>query len=283
MSTHYQTLGVEPTASLEDIKKAFRSLALKLHPDQNQDNPTAEEDFKRVNEAYQVLSDVNKRKEYDRRLNNPDENVFEIDEDSFPFGGGFSWAATNGFGNNARIVLSLEDLLNGCTKKVNINLLRQKIVNNKFSFEQIKQEIEIKLPPGLQNQGIIFVETKIEDKLEKVIVHIDILTDGCKVMPNGDVVKNLSVSYPVSILGGLVEVENLFGKKEMLRVPENTKPGMLLSVAGQGLPRSPHDLTRGSLLYAVAIDIPNNLDEEAKEILRQFQNKLEQLEKQKAT
>ena len=66
--THYQTLGVDNTATEEDIKKAFKKLAFELHPDRNP-NKDAEEKFKKVNEAYQVLSDANKRKNYDDSLN----------------------------------------------------------------------------------------------------------------------------------------------------------------------------------------------------------------------
>ena len=62
----YKTLEVEKTASADDIKKAFRKLAMKFHPDQNKDNPEAEEKFKEVNQAYDVLKDEQKRAAYDR-------------------------------------------------------------------------------------------------------------------------------------------------------------------------------------------------------------------------
>ena len=62
---HYKTLGIAPNASLQDIKKAYRQLALKYHPDKNPGNQYAETHFREIHEAYDILSDTNKRKIYD--------------------------------------------------------------------------------------------------------------------------------------------------------------------------------------------------------------------------
>ena len=63
---YYKTLGVENDASADEIKKAYRKLAMKFHPDQNKDNPEAEEKFKAINEAYDILKDEQKRSAYAR-------------------------------------------------------------------------------------------------------------------------------------------------------------------------------------------------------------------------
>lgn len=78
---YYESLGIDKGASQDDIKKAFRKLSMKYHPDHNPDNEEAEEKFKEINEAYSTLSDPNKRKEYD----NP--SMFRGD---FPFPPGFN-------------------------------------------------------------------------------------------------------------------------------------------------------------------------------------------------
>ena len=89
MQDYYKTLGVSKDADEKEIKKAFRSLAMKYHPDRNED-PKAEDKFKRVNEAYNVLSDPEKRSNYDRfGTAEPGSSGFEGFSDIFGGGGNF--------------------------------------------------------------------------------------------------------------------------------------------------------------------------------------------------
>src|SRR5437763_2748560 len=88
----YQRLGVQRGASEADIKKAYRSLAKQLHPDRNKDNPNAAKRFGEITQAYDLLSDKDKRAKYDRG---------EIDEEGnpkMPFGGGFGGYQSGGAG-----------------------------------------------------------------------------------------------------------------------------------------------------------------------------------------
>ena len=132
---YYKILGVNKDASQDDIKKAFRKLSVKWHPDRNQGSKEAEEKFKEIAEAYEVLGDENKRKEYD----NP-QSQFEFHSNGTNFGGmnmddilrHFGMGGFGGFdvhmqqqpqrGSSIRIKvkMSLEDVLNGCTKKIKI-------------------------------------------------------------------------------------------------------------------------------------------------------------------
>ena len=129
MTDYYKILGVERNATPEEIKKSYRSLAMKYHPDKTGNDPEAEKKFKSISEAYEILSDPKKKADHD----NPN-----------PFGGGFSSGGFNPFGGgfedlfrrsynfnggrsanlgkniNARIVISLSDVMNGSTKKANI-------------------------------------------------------------------------------------------------------------------------------------------------------------------
>lgn len=132
---YYKILGVEKNATQDEIKKAFRKLSIKYHPDKNQGNKEAEEKFKEIAEAYSVLSDEKKRAEYD----NPSTTNFSSGFDfsgmdindilnSFGFGGGFdpfgmgggrSSRMVNKGGNlRIRIGLTLEEMLNGVKKKI---------------------------------------------------------------------------------------------------------------------------------------------------------------------
>ena len=145
---YYKTLNIDKNASQEEIKKAYRKLAIKYHPDKNPGNKEAEQKFKEVSEAYEILSDVNKRKEYDtygKVGSGPHLDPNDIFRDIFgrsnggfnPFGdifGGFS--GFGGFGDrqqstsstaidgndiNIAISISLKDAYHGCSKEINLN------------------------------------------------------------------------------------------------------------------------------------------------------------------
>ncbi|MBQ9138147.1 MAG: molecular chaperone DnaJ [Alistipes sp.] len=142
---YYEVLGIEKGASAEDIKKAYRKTALKYHPDRNPDNKEAEEKFKEAAEAYDVLSNPDKRARYDQFGHAgmdgaagggfggfggggfSMEDIFAQFGDIFGFGGGFSGGGrarqrTNrGSDIRVRVSLTLEEIANGVTKKLKIN------------------------------------------------------------------------------------------------------------------------------------------------------------------
>ena len=144
---YYEVLGVEKNASADDIKKAYRKLAVKYHPDKNPGDKEAEEKFKEVGEAYSVLSDPEKRARYDQFGHNFDQgggfggfdfggagfDPFEIFRQAFG-GGGFGGRGFGGFdfggggptvrqGSNLRgkVKLTLSEIANGVTKKIKVN------------------------------------------------------------------------------------------------------------------------------------------------------------------
>lgn len=98
MSDFYEILGVSRDADLETIKKAYRELALKYHPDRNPDNPSAEEKFKRVNEAYSTLSDPDKKARYDAGGYSAEQPYQNADAQENPYGQ-YSWTYYGPFGS----------------------------------------------------------------------------------------------------------------------------------------------------------------------------------------
>jgi molecular chaperone DnaJ len=129
---YYKALGLSKGASSDEIKKAYRKLALECHPDRNPDNKEAEDRFKQINEAYSVLSDPQKKESYDRfgvkdRPNQPSPgpNFEEMFGGFNPFGGGFGFggmsnakAPRQGSHLNYEMTLTLSESLLGCTKKI---------------------------------------------------------------------------------------------------------------------------------------------------------------------
>jgi DnaJ-class molecular chaperone len=121
------------------------------------------------------------------------------------------------------------------------------------------------------------VEAELLGKKQNLNIELNLdVPDGYSVLPNGDVVQNLVITYPQSILGGVVNVKNLFGEPERLSIPEHTNPGALICVKNQGFTKSPKTSERTNLLYSVSVDIPDSVDEETRAILEQLQKKLEQ-------
>lgn len=278
---YYDILGVPESATQDEIKKAFRVLAHQYHPDKNPNDTSAEAMFKEANEAYQVLSDPEKRRSYDtsQEPKTVEEEAFDFFRRSVrvPTEQEVMNAFAHRFQINGMVTLSFLEAIEGSRKEIPVMVVETAISENK-KIVQIRKTGTIvqSLPPGLWN-GIVQVEAEFEGKRHLLNIQVGLdVPEGMAVLPGGDVVRELTITYPQSILGGVVEVTNLSGKPENLRVPPNTRPGVLISVKNQGLPRSPRDLDRGNLLFSVTVGIPDAVDEETKVILEQLQKKLEQ-------
>jgi molecular chaperone DnaJ len=125
---YYKILEVDKSASQEEIKKAYRKLALKYHPDKNQGNSEAEEKFKEVSDAYSILSDENKKSQYDRfgsvgGNNSGGGNPFNMDDIFSQFGDIFGRRSNGpqqrrGSDLRVKVNVTLNDIIFGCTKKI---------------------------------------------------------------------------------------------------------------------------------------------------------------------
>lgn len=280
---YYEDLGVPEMATAEEIKKVYRELVKKYHPDTHPDDPGAEAKMKEINEAHSVLSDSQKKESYDMQRNgsfNGAGGGSGLQEEIMNF---FFRRSTPSQERrirvNAVISISLLEVLQGIpSKKIVLRLpKRQEGKNGTFSFVEAQYEITMDIPPGA-GEGMV-METAIEFNKDKyqVLIHFE-LQEDTRFKPFGDrsghLLGKLEVPYPTVILGGSVQVELLDGTKEMIKIPAHTQPGRLLRVKEQGLPQSPNNLTRGHLFFEIHVQVPSVIDDETKQLLTALQAKL---------
>src|SRR5262245_6952211 len=284
---YYQILGVPRTASEADIKKAYRKLARKYHPDFNPNNKQAEDKFKQVQEAYEVLSDADKRKKYDQLGANykngaeftPPPNWNNMDfNDLFgqasrgrtrqaPTGGagGFSdffealFGGMGGLGRQAgeaeaEMSLPLEEMHRGTTRRFAV-----RIGNTQKSIEVrippgARDDSRIRVPGGGLNGGDLFVRLKMES-------HPQFTVKG------DDTEAEIAISPWEAALGVPVEVPTLDGKAE-IRIPAGVGSGQKLRLKGQGL--TMRGGGRGDHFVKIKIVLPKSLTDAEKRLFQEL-------------
>ena len=254
---YYQTLGVERDVSKTDLKKAYRKLARKYHPDVSKE-ANAEERFKEVNEAYEVLGDEKKREQYDTLgpdwkngqagFNPPPGWEGGFDFNQFSQGGhgggasGFSDFFDTMFGGGASfqqgaphqqqrrkppsetmlLYVDLEDIFAGGKKRV-------RLPNGK--------NIEIKIPKGFEDGKKIRLSGKAANGAD-LLLKIQISKHPRFKLDGKDVSLDLPIAPWEAALGASIAVETLAGKIK-LKIPEDSKSGKKMRLKGRGLPGSP--------------------------------------------
>ena len=291
----YQRLGVKRGASDDEIKKAYRTLAKQLHPDRNKDNPKAAERFSQVTNAYDLLSDKDKRARYDRG---------EIDEDGnpkMPFGAGFGGYSP---GNGARTnsgpppgfenfnmggdTADLSDLFEGLFGAAGgrggagggFSGFRQRAraaqkgadvaYRLRVPFEDavaLKPQritlgdgktIDLKLPKGVEDGTKIRLAGKGQDGPAgrgDAIVSVEIAPHRFYTRDGNDIRLALPVTLNEAVLGAKVKVPTPEGPV-MLTVPKGTTSGKVLRLKGRGF--TGKDGNRGDLLVTLMVDLPAN-------------------------
>ncbi len=262
MSDHYSTLGVARSASAEDIKRAYRKLAMKHHPDRGGN----EAEFKKIEEAYRVLSDPQQRQEYDNpqvRVNvngNPFHGggpAFDFDTIFEMFGARMHPGARQHHQQQQRVQrisiwISMADAVQGGNRPVSVATLTG------------TNTIELRIPPGIQDNENVRYPGLAPGGMDLIV--------NWRVHPNPawhreglDLWCQRDVDFWNLITGATITVTDILGRELELTVPPRCKPGTVLRAKSRGIAREGHNT--GDLMVRLNAVLPQDIPEEIIDIL----------------
>ena len=270
MMDYYKVLGVPASATQDDIKSAYRKLAMKHHPDRGGDPKK----FQEIQEAYATLSDEQKRSEYDNP--NPfgqgggynpfqgDDGIFSTFFGSPGFGFHFNQGPKNG-NIGATVELNLEEVMVG------------KPIDAEVTFRNgQKKLVSIQIPAGIDDNVQIRYPGMGDHSMPKLPPGDLIVTVRIRPHPifkrNGiDLIFEKEIDVWEAILGSSMTVNTIDSKNFTIAIPAGTQPDTVLSCKGEGLPH-PRSGQRGNLLIKIKITIPKKLNNTQKDLIEKIKN-----------
>ena len=294
---YYTILGVAKSATEGEIKKAYRNLAKKYHPDKTDGNKALEEKFKEVSEAYEVLGNKENRKKYDelganwknnqqaggngsggfdysQYYSNPgaqgrqgSHQTFEGDPEMFSdffnniFGGG-GFSSAGGHRRAAR---------KGQNYSAEMDITLQEAYHGSTHIINVNgSKLRIKTKPGTRNKQKIKLTGKGSPGLGggpagDLIITINILPDARFSRKNDDLYINLTIDVYTAVLGGKTQIPTLVGNIQMT-IPKGTQGGNTLRIKGKGMPLYGSSTQFGDLYVKTNIVIPTNISDEEEKL-----------------
>ncbi len=300
---YYKILGVNRDASPEDIKKAYRRLALKYHPDKNPNNKEAEEKFKEINEAYAVLSDPEKRRQYDtfgaetfsQRFTHDDifrgfdlgeilrefgfassgrgRNIFtHIFEGADPFG--FTYSRQGSPFENAEYASRARK---GADITYELALSLEEIAqpvrkNITYYIDGQKETVSVKIPAGISSGKKLRLAGKGYPgqgggPRGDLYILIKELPHPLFTREGDDLITRKQVPYSLLVLGGEINVTSILGNQVKVRVPPGTQAGARLRLKGQGLPKMGSS-EKGDMYVELFPIVPRELTPKQRELIQ---------------
>lgn len=294
---YYKILGVPRDASEKDIKSAYRRLARKYHPDVNPGDNTSEERFKEISEAYEVLSDSNKRARYDQFGQywqqagaGTQEGPGGVAWDGFNFD--FGEYAQDGFERESGFSDFFEMLFGGARRAGGVSgttrrtraaakgrdiesemevSLEDAFNGARKAFNLGGKRIELTVPKGVRDgQRIRLADQGEQGPAGKgdLFIKIRVRPHPLFTRKDDDLYVDVPVDYVTAALGGDVQVPTLSGRVTM-KVPERTSGGKTFRLPGQGMPKL-KDGGRGNLYAKVNITIPTDMSKREREMLKEL-------------
>jgi len=280
---YYQILGVGRQADDKEIKRVYRQLALKYHPDKN---PGSEEKFKEINEAYEVLGDPEKRAKYDRlgssyraweragapggfdwsqwvgrRPGGPPAEVDDL------FGGGFSDFFDNVFGLGGQrprrgrdleqpLAISLAEAFRGTTR----------------TYQRNGRRLEVEIPAGARSGTRIRLSGAGEGdpgRTGDLYLKVQVLDEPGIKRRGDNLHQEFQVDLYTAVLGGEVELQTIQGPV-LLRVPPGSQPGQTFRLRGRGMPKLGNPSQHGDLFAKLQVSLPAELNDQERALFEQL-------------
>lgn len=288
---YYKVLGVERSASQDEIKKAYRKLAVKYHPDKNPDDKVAEEKFKEISEAYQVLGNADTRKKYDEL----GANWKQYENSGFSgFGGGGQGFNASGFsdffdmffGGQGGAGFDIRDFMGGMgggrrstrpakgsdlNATINMTLL-EAYQGSQRMIDLGGNTIKITIKPGVRDGQVLRIKGKGNPGRNggdngDLLIKVSITNDHVYQRDGDDLIRNINVDVYTAILGGKITVTTLKGDVNVPIKPQ-TQNNSTLRLKGMGMPHYDKE-GAGALLLKVQLLLPEHFSQKELELIKE--------------
>ncbi len=296
---YYKVLDINKSATAAEIKKAYRKLARKLHPDLNPNDKAAQEKFQKINEANEVLSDPEKRKKYDQYGKDwQHADAFEAQKQQQRGGGGFgggrSYGGAQGFdeshfsdffesmfgggggggfsgGGGRRQTSQFKGQDMNATLRLNLTDI---LKSQKQTISIGDKKIRLTIPAGVEDGQTLKIKGYGGEGMNggpkgDLLITFEILNNTTFKRMESDLYSTENISLYTALLGGEITVDTLTGKVKLNVKPE-TQNDTKVKLKGKGLPKYKKEDQHGDLYITYKIELPKSLSDKEKELFNEL-------------